>query len=197
MGIKQEAKLTPFEQAQKVREKIKRGVETTGQIEITVPPWLTAILIGFPSQFLKETGILLVSKKEGTRIVVSQERYSLIEEAFAWVKEDEASQNRVLADLYVALFNVGQASLTSGVETAQILKPNRELINSCANQFLPLEGLAEYVEGGGELTDLDLENLSGTLAFIFGRLKVAGHPRVQVWEGKGMVPENLFVTPDE
>lgn len=197
MKTEEEGGKTPFERAGEVGKKLKKGIEIADHVEMSVPTWLAAILIRFPKQTLAETGILVVPKRDGMKIVVSKDRQFLLERAFVWASEDKKSQDKVLVGLYRALFYLGQASMTPGVTTAQIIRPHRALIELHAEQFPPLRNLGEYVDGGGELTDLDKENLAGITSYIFNRLKVAGHPKVQIWEGRGLTPDNMFVSPDE
>ncbi len=197
MTTEQEERETFFEKAEDFRSQLIDETKLQGRAEVMIPPFLAAIILRFPQKILKKSGILMIPKKGETKIVVSEDRYYLLEQAFAWANEDEEIQSKVLANLYYSLFQLGQASMTSGVDTALILRPHRALIELHAEQFPPLKGLMEFVEGGSTLTDVDKENLAGVANYIFVKLKAANYSQIEIWEGRGLTPENMFLFPDE
>lgn len=196
MKTEQTGGKTPFEQAAKVRRELSKMAETIGVVEMNIPTWLAAILSGFRKEILEKTGILMVPSRNDIKIVVSQDKYSILREAFSWAGEDEKSQNKVLSDLYIALFRVIQASATSGVNVDKIVKPHRNLIRISADNFPPFEGLVEFLEEGGKLTDIDQQNLTGVVSAIFYHLEEANHPKVLEWKTKGLTPDKIFTIPD-
>jgi len=195
MTAKQEVE-TLFHQAGEARQAIIKDVGAVETSKITISFSLAAVIIGFPGQFLKEAGILMVPEEDGVKIVVSKDREEILSEAFAWANQDEKTQNRVLARLYKALHHVAQASVAPGVDIAQVLVPYENLINSSVGDFPPLENLVEFLEGGGILTPMDEEALSGIASFIFQRLQIADDPRVEIWRQQGLTPDKMFIGPD-
>lgn len=188
MASKQEAKKETgafFQQAAEARRQL------ACQRELTVSTSLWAVLSGWPTGFLEKAGILAVPEEEETRIVVTENRYELLQAAFAWANEDDKAQKRVLGDLYLALFQVSQASVRPGVVIKDVLEPHRDLISLSSEKFPPLKGLVDHVEKGGWLGSTDQESLSGVARSIFGRL---GKDRTEELRASGRSPEFMFTS---
>lgn len=195
MTAEQEVK-TLFQQAGEIRQKIIEDVKAVETSEITISFSLAAVIIGFPGQFLKEAGILMAPEEDGVKIIVSKDRKEILSEAFTWANQDEKTQNRILVRLYKALLCIGQASVTPGVDVAQVLTSHESLIDASVENFPPLENLVEFLRGGGILTNPDQQSLSGVAYSIFQTLKVADDPRLQVLERQGLTPDKMFIGPD-
>lgn len=202
MTSPQEAKRTLFHQAEAVRKRLIRDVEMLGRSRIIVSSLVASILGRFPKDFLSGKGILILTREEETTIVLSEQASDVFEESLAWMKEDksEASQRKILADFYLALYKIGQASVTPGAKTAQILKPCWDSIDQAIQRFPfseNLENILTFIEEGRDPFDQDLQELMGTASIIFEELKSVKDFRVLEWEAKGWIPENMLTSPGD
>jgi hypothetical protein len=203
MTSPQETKRTLFHQAETVRKGLIRDAEMFGLSRIVVSSLVASILTRFPKDFLGGKGILILTREEETTIVVSRKASDVFEESLAWMREDksEASQRKILAGVYDALYKICRASVTPGVRTAQVLEPCRDLIDQAIQKFPFLENLENILtfigEGRRDPFDQDLQELAGAASIIFEELKLVKDHRVLEWEEKGWIPENMFTSPGD
>ncbi len=202
MTSSQEIRGNHFRQAEAARRKLIENVEMFGLSRIVVSSLMASILTRFPKDFLGGKGILILTREEETTIVVSRKASDVFEESLAWMREDkgEASQRKILADFYLVLYKIGQASVNPGVRTAQVLEPYRDSIDQAIQRFPfseNLENILTFIERGRDPFDQDLQELMGTASIIFEELKSVKDFRVLEWEAKGWVPENMLTSPGD
>lgn len=192
-----ERELSSFATAAKIRRQLAGAAEKEGTGKIKTPSWLAAIVLGFPQEVLERTGILAVSdqSEETVTLICSTDKWEILQSAFDWSFKEEKPRYKILASLYKALYTLGQASVTSGTDVKRALKPHFGLIKLGSSHFPPLTGLVEFIEQGGQLTDLDQENLAEVARTIFDTLEHAGAPQVSVFKQKNWLPEGMFISP--
>ncbi len=202
MTSPQETKRTLFHQAEAVRRRLIRDVEMLRRSRIIVSSLVPSVLGRFPKDFLSGKGILILTREEETTIVLSEQARDVFEESLVWMREDksEASQRKILADFYLVLYRIGQASVNPGVKTAQILMPYWGSIDQAVQRFPfseNLENILTFIEDGCDPLDQDLQELAGTASIIFEELKLVKDCQVLEWEEKGWIPENMFTSPGD